>query len=226
METQPRKKSGLLLKLLLLIGLPFCLLALALAVISGPDQIRPLPVSEKTFEPIGVTKRIKQWAAAPDKKEAKAALLEIARNSNPLPNISSWTAEQQAEARRYHAEVCEVLVEYLTFVERTHGLWWGDAYKQLEKLDERMRSTDLKYRGVLCHYSRNERRAILKRYQALWKSTLSGSYVDREDWLDAAAVNLNDWDKATYYFRRGGVKGRALIVLFSTLRRIHPDRFK
>lgn len=229
METQSRKKRSTLLKLSLLIGLPLCLLILTLMALSIPDQIRTLPASDGSFESKAqgeVTKQIKQWAAQPDKKEAQSALREIARKNNPLPNISGWTAEQQAEARRYHAEVCEVVVDYLTLVERTRDLSLDEAIKQLGKLGEKMRSIHHKYDSFLGHCSKSERVAMYKQRQTLRCSTLDGIYVDRGLWIDAAKANFGDWDRQVYYLRQGGIEGRAVLVLWSVKRRIWPDDFQ
>jgi hypothetical protein len=223
------KKSGFLRKMTLLFGLPILLLALMLVVLSGSDQVRPLTVSDNAFEPLlkgNESERIKQLAHHSDQEEKEAILEEIARRNCPLPDISTWPTEQQAQASQYQAEECELLVKYLTLPERTRGLSYDDAYAQLKQLGDKENAISRKYKELINHCSVSERQAMYKRHQAFWRPAYTGLYVVRGEWITAAKVNIDDWDKATYYLRRDGAKGRIVLAIWSSMRRVWPERFK
>lgn len=229
MEKNSKQKSLFWWRLPLVIILPFVLIGLVLAVLSSHDQVRPVTVSDNTFEPLlnsELIQRVKESARQTDGKEAKAALLEIARNNFPWPKTASLPAEQQAEARRYEEEICEWLVECLTFNERTRRVSQNVAVEELLALMKRMDALDLKYKNILSRFTRAERFEMFIRRNAFYCAANTGIYVDRGSWITAAQVNMDNWDKVTYYLRRGGIKGRLLLAVWSLQRRIQPDLFK
>jgi hypothetical protein len=222
-------RSQVLRRLGLIAGFGFLVTAIPLLVVVVPDQVRSVPQpsnpmalfvdegllsaaqgadDEVEAAPVGVPSAT-ETASAPQKK--------VGRKFFIMPDISDWPDDLQVLARRWEQEQTARLESMLTVPVRTKHLTFEEALSELHRVSA---SYNKEYgRALPAHYSAILGDAVLPVYANIYNEVVHSLYVVREEW-DAAAFTCmdRDWDMAVYYWRKDGLRGRALLAVRSLQR--------
>lgn len=223
------RKSRWLFRLTLILGIPLLLFIILLSIICGPDQIRTLTISGNPYEPAlnaATSKKIREFAQQPASKDSHSALLEIARAAYPLPDLAKLSADHQKQARFYQDKICELAVQTMLLPEKTKTLDFESALKQLQDISNKQVALTEQYKDMLYLFPQKVRNGFFTRNNAFWLGAVTEMNILRGEWIEAAKYNIGDWDKATFYLRQSGLPGRAVLVIWSIQRRLHPEYFK
>ena len=216
------------------VGLLLVLLV-AIAFLTVPDQLRQVP------EPhyfAAVTENSLPPAVDLDSPAISAPSENLPTELNwPKPDLSHLDSETRQSLEQCRDEILELSKQLMLVPSRTKGMAQVDATTELRRFDRPLVESLNEYFRI-CGEHGLDAGEFLAVNDRIRREVSSEVYAQQERWLAAGTgriilvsaytknqdtwdgVSDSDWDAATYYFRRGGLKGRASLGLFSVIRRL------
>ncbi len=229
------------LKPLLFIAAAFLLvLLLAIAFLTVPDQLREIPephyfasVAENSPRPTGEDFRPPANHDSPAiSTPAESFPIDL---DLPEPDLSHLDSETRQALEQCRDELLELCKQRMLVPSRTKDMPLDDALKELGRLTTPHFNILRKYGKMLSEHGLNVAE-LLAADREIYRQVHIGVLVEHEQWFDAGfeqGRNSNpyienhspwdtsdrEWDAATYYLRRGGLKGRFTLGAISIMRR-------